>query len=152
MLFAPGTLGLSFARGPLRSAFPLCAGLCHIFLTIKSRSSLLWKPTATRMSSSAPYKSISTDNAPGAIGPYVQATVHNGTIYCSGCIPFDPKTMALVEGGIEVQAQRALDNLLGVVEAAGGDKSTVLKTSVFLKDVRTWLPEPIHFCESPLLT
>lgn len=43
--------------------------------------------------------------------------------------------MQLVEGGIEVQAQRSLDNLLAVVEAAGGDKSTILKVSVFLKDV-----------------
>lgn len=89
-------------------------------------------------SASAPYKSVSTDKAPSAIGPYVQATVHNGTIYCSGCIPFDPKTMTLVEGGIEAQTQRALDNLLAVVEAAGGDKSTVLKTSVFLKDVSAY--------------
>ncbi|CAO1619535.1 unnamed protein product [Parajaminaea phylloscopi] len=86
-------------------------------------------------SSAAPYKSISTDKAPSAIGPYVQATVHNGTIFCSGCIPFDPKTNACVEGGIEAQAQQSLDNLLAVVEASGGDKSTVLKTTVFLKDM-----------------
>lgn len=57
---------------------------------------------------SAPYKSISTDQAPSAIGPYCQATVHNGTIYCSGNIPFDPKTMQTVEGGVEAQTQQGV--------------------------------------------
>lgn len=85
--------------------------------------------------SSQPYQVISTDQAPGAIGPYSQAVVHNGTIYTSGAIPLDPKTMQLVEGGIEAQAKQAVENLLAVVHASGGDKSTVLKTTVFLKDV-----------------
>ena len=88
------------------------------------------------MSSEAtPYKIITTDKAPQAIGPYSQATVYNGTAYISGCIPFVPSTMTLVEGGIEAQAEQAMKNLLAVVEAAGSDKSHILKTSVFLKDM-----------------
>lgn len=81
------------------------------------------------------YQTISTPDAPSAIGPYSQAVVHNGTAYISGCIPFDPKSMQCVEGGVEAQAQRALDNLFAVVKAAGADKSSVLKTTVFLKDM-----------------
>ncbi|CAO1630555.1 unnamed protein product [Sympodiomycopsis kandeliae] len=85
--------------------------------------------------SSVPYKVTSTDKAPSAIGPYVQATVHNGVIYASGCIPLDPKTMELVTGSIEEQTQRSIDNLFAVVEASGGDKSTILKTTCFLADM-----------------
>lgn len=81
------------------------------------------------------YKTISTPNAPSAIGPYSQAVVHNGLAFVSGCIPFDPQTMQCVDGGVEAQAQRALDNLMAVVAAAGSDKSQVLKTTVFLKDM-----------------
>ena len=58
------------------------------------------------------YKTISTPNAPSAIGPYSQAVVHNGLAFVSGCIPFDPQTMQCVDGGVEAQAQRALDNLM----------------------------------------
>ncbi|KAL4399063.1 organonitrogen compound deaminase [Malassezia pachydermatis] len=81
------------------------------------------------------YKTVSTPNAPSAIGPYSQAVIHNGTVYVSGCIPFDPQTMQCVEGGIEAQAQRALDNLFAVVKASGSEPSKVLKTTVFLKDM-----------------
>lgn len=61
--------------------------------------------------------------------------MHNGLAFISGCIPFDPKTMSCVEGGIEAQAQRALDNLAAVVKASGSDLGHVLKTTVFLKDM-----------------
>ncbi|SHO79135.1 Similar to S.cerevisiae protein MMF1 (Mitochondrial protein required for transamination of isoleucine) [Malassezia sympodialis ATCC 42132] len=81
------------------------------------------------------YQTISTPNAPSAIGPYSQAVVYNGTAYVSGCIPFDPQTMQCVEGGIEAQAERAIQNLLNVVTAAGSDKSRILKTTVFMKDM-----------------
>ncbi|WFD23959.1 2-iminobutanoate/2-iminopropanoate deaminase [Malassezia equina] len=70
-----------------------------------------------------------------AIGPYSQAVVYNGTAYVSGCIPFDPQTMQCVDGGIEAQAERAIQNLLNVVTAAGSDKSHILKTTVFMKDM-----------------
>ncbi|KAI3618541.1 hypothetical protein CBS9595_002904 [Malassezia furfur] len=87
------------------------------------------------MSAAPAYRTVSTPNAPAAIGPYSQAVVHNGTAYLSGCIPFDPKTMQVVEGGVEEQATQALANLFAVAEAAGADKGRILKVNVFLKDM-----------------
>lgn len=91
--------------------------------------------TSVKMASDSPYKVVTTKDAPSAIGPYSQAVVHNGLIFCSGCIPFVPSTMQLVEGDIQAQAQQSLDNLLAIVEASGSDKSHILKTTVFLKDM-----------------
>ena len=77
-------------------------------------------------------KQISTENAPAAIGPYCQATVHNGFIFTSGQIPLDPATGAIVGDTIEPQAHRVCQNLLAVLAAAGSDLSKVLKTTCFL--------------------
>lgn len=107
-------------RGATRAAAPRALSVHNVPQTINTCRS---------------YKTIATPNAPSAIGPYSQAVVHNGTAFISGCIPFDPKSMQCVEGGVEAQAQRALDNLFAVVEAAGSDKAHVLKTTVFLKDM-----------------
>ena len=78
---------------------------------------------------------ISTPGAPAAIGPYVQAIVHGGMVYCSGVIPVDPATRAVVDGGITAQTERVLKSLAAVLEAAGSDLSKVVKTTVFLKDL-----------------
>ena len=78
---------------------------------------------------------IATDRAPTAIGPYSQATRHDGLIYSSGQIPLDPVTGQLIEGGIVEQTARVLENLTGVLEAAGAGLDSVLKTTVFLKDM-----------------
>jgi 2-iminobutanoate/2-iminopropanoate deaminase len=78
---------------------------------------------------------INTPNAPAAIGPYSQAAGWNGLIFCSGQIPLDPATGQLVEGGIEEQTARVLDNLRAVLEAAGASLETVLKTTIFVKDM-----------------
>lgn len=78
---------------------------------------------------------ISTDRAPKAIGPYSQAAVFNGLVFCSGQIPLDPATGALIEGGVAEQTARVLDNLSAVLEAAGSSLDCVLKTTVFLKDM-----------------
>jgi 2-iminobutanoate/2-iminopropanoate deaminase len=78
---------------------------------------------------------ISTASAPAAIGPYSQAIVHNGIAYLSGQIPLDPGTGQLVEGEIEVQTRRVLDNLGAVLTAAGASYASVLKTTIFLKDM-----------------
>jgi 2-iminobutanoate/2-iminopropanoate deaminase len=78
---------------------------------------------------------IATDRAPKAIGPYSQATRHNGLVYSSGQIPLDPVTGQLIEGGIVEQTARVLENLKGVLEAAGAGLDSVLKTTVFLKDM-----------------
>lgn len=80
-------------------------------------------------------KVISTDAAPQAIGPYSQAIVHNGIAYLSGQIPLDPATGQLVEGGIEEQAVRVLENLGAVLLACGSSYGQVLKTSIFVKDM-----------------
>lgn len=78
---------------------------------------------------------VSTTGAPAAIGPYVQAMVHGGMVYCSGVIPLDPATRAIVSGGVEAQADRVLLSLSEVLKAAGSDLSRVVKTTVFLKDL-----------------
>jgi len=80
-------------------------------------------------------KIISTQNAPAAIGPYVQGKVINGFLFASGQIPLNPATGAMVEGGIEAQARQALLNVKALVEAAGSDLSKVVKTTCFLKDI-----------------
>ena len=78
---------------------------------------------------------ISTDRAPKAIGPYSQAVVANGLVFASGQIPLDPATGILMEGDIAAQAERVLENLKAVLEAAGSSLDRVLRVTVFLKDV-----------------
>jgi 2-iminobutanoate/2-iminopropanoate deaminase len=80
-------------------------------------------------------ESIQTDRAPQAIGPYSQAIKANGFIFASGQIPLDPATMRVVEGGIEEQTNRVLDNLRVVLEAAGSSLDRVVKTTVYLADM-----------------
>lgn len=78
---------------------------------------------------------ISTDKAPAAIGPYSQAVRWNGMVFCSGQIPLDPATGQIVEGGIEAQTERVLENLKAVLEASGAGLETVLKTTIFVADL-----------------
>lgn len=80
-------------------------------------------------------KIISTDNAPAAIGPYVQATLVNGFLFTSGQIPLDPATNTLVTGDIKVQAHQACKNLMAVLAEAGMDASNVVKTTCFIKNM-----------------
>ena len=80
-------------------------------------------------------KTISTQNAPAAIGPYSQAIAVNGMLFASGQIPLDPKTGTLVEGGIEAQAERVMQNIKALLEAAGTDFSRVVKPTCFLRDM-----------------
>ncbi len=78
---------------------------------------------------------IATDKAPAAIGPYSQAVKVGNLLFTSGMIPIDPATNTLVEGGIEVQAERALENVKNLLEASGSSLDKVVKTVVFLKDM-----------------
>ncbi|MGZ8191057.1 MAG: RidA family protein [Methylococcaceae bacterium] len=78
---------------------------------------------------------IQTDKAPQAIGTYSQAVKVDHTVYLSGQIPLDPKTMTLVEGDIAAQITRVFENLKAVSEAAGGNLSDVVKLNVFLTDL-----------------
>lgn len=80
-------------------------------------------------------KQIATPNAPAAIGPYCQATVHNGLVFTSGQIPLDPATGAVVGASIEEQARRVMENLCAVLAAAGSSPGRVLKTTCFLADI-----------------
>jgi 2-iminobutanoate/2-iminopropanoate deaminase len=77
----------------------------------------------------------STDKAPAAIGPYSQATSHNGTLYCSGQIPLDPETMEIVGDTAAEQAEQVMKNLEAVLTEAGVDFSNVLKCTIFLADM-----------------
>ena len=76
---------------------------------------------------------VSTELAPKAIGPYSQAIKANGFVFTAGQIPLDPKTMEVVEGGIQEQTRQSLMNLEQVLKASGSDFSKVVKTTVFLK-------------------
>jgi reactive intermediate/imine deaminase len=78
---------------------------------------------------------IHTDHAPKAIGPYSQAVKAGNTIYLSGQIPLDPKTMELVSGDIEKEIRQVFENLKAVAEAAGGSLAKAVKVNVFLTDL-----------------
>ena len=78
-------------------------------------------------------RTVSTPDAPGAIGPYSQAIVHAGLVYCSGQVALDPATQSLVAGGIEEQTKQVLKNLGNVLAAAGSSLERVLKTTVYLQ-------------------
>jgi 2-iminobutanoate/2-iminopropanoate deaminase len=78
---------------------------------------------------------ISTDNAPGAIGPYSQAIKTGGMVYCSGQIPIDPVTGEFVSNDIAEQTEQVLKNLTAVLEAAQTSLANVVKTTVFLADM-----------------
>lgn len=83
----------------------------------------------------SPLETIQTPHAPAAIGPYSQAVVSDGWVFCSGQIPLDPATMELVGGDIAVQTDRVLSNLKAVLEASGASLQTVVKTTVYLSDM-----------------
>lgn len=80
-------------------------------------------------------KIIYTEDAPQAIGPYSQATVASGMVYCSGQIPLNPATMKVEAETIEEQTHQVLKNLLAVLKAAGSDVNDVVKTTCYLSDM-----------------
>lgn len=80
-------------------------------------------------------KTIATDKAPGAIGPYSQAKVSGNFLFASGQCPFDPATGAIVGNDITAQAEQACKNCVALAEGAGTDITKVLKTTCFLKDM-----------------
>jgi 2-iminobutanoate/2-iminopropanoate deaminase len=78
---------------------------------------------------------VKTKKAPAAIGPYSQAVVHNNIVYCSGQIALDAETMEIIEGGVEEQTRRVMENLNEVLLEAGSGFGKVLKCSIFLDDM-----------------
>ena len=80
-------------------------------------------------------QTITTPEAPAAIGPYSQAIRTGDTLWMSGQIPLDPASMQIVEGGIEAQATRVFDNMQAVLKAAGGNLDDIVKLSILLVDL-----------------
>ena len=80
-------------------------------------------------------KSVKSDKAPAAIGPYSQAVIAGGFLFSAGQIPLDPATGQIVDGGIAGQTERVMQNLQAVLEAAGLGWSSVVKTTVYLHDM-----------------
>jgi len=78
---------------------------------------------------------VSTPAAPGAIGTYSQAIASGRTVYLSGQIPLDPKTMTLVGGGIEAEVHQVFKNLAAVAKAAGGSLQHAVKVTIYMTDL-----------------
>ena len=83
-------------------------------------------------------KAIQTPHAPQPAGHYAQAIVHDGLVYVSGQLPIDPQSGERCTGSIEAQAERALRNVAAILEAAGSRTDLVLKTTVYVSDIRLW--------------
>jgi 2-iminobutanoate/2-iminopropanoate deaminase len=81
-------------------------------------------------------KPVATTAAPGAIGPYSQAIRLGNLLFCSGQIPLDPGTGQLVEGDIKAQTRKVLQNVAAVLEAGGSAPARLVKTTVFLTDLK----------------
>ncbi|MEM0994500.1 MAG: Rid family detoxifying hydrolase [Bacteroidota bacterium] len=81
---------------------------------------------------------INTENAPAPVGPYNQATQHNGTLYISGQIALDPATGELMTADIESETHQVMKNLQAVLEKAGLTFENVLKCSVFVSDMHNY--------------
>jgi 2-iminobutanoate/2-iminopropanoate deaminase len=79
-------------------------------------------------------QAVSTDSAPAALGPYSQAIIANGFVFCSGTAGIDPVTGTVAEG-IEAQAEQALRNLDAILAAAGASLATLVKTTIFYQNV-----------------
>lgn len=80
-------------------------------------------------------KKIYTKNAPEAIGPYSQAIQYDKLLFSSGQIPVDPENGAIVAGGIAAQAEQVMKNIGAILEKAGTEYASVLKTTCFLSDM-----------------
>ncbi len=85
--------------------------------------------------STSPLSAVHTDAAPRAIGPYSQAVVAQGFVFCSGQIALDPATNTIVEGDTRAQTVRVMENLRAVLAAAGSSFERVVKATIFLADL-----------------
>ncbi|MGI9044278.1 MAG: RidA family protein [Gemmatimonadaceae bacterium] len=80
-------------------------------------------------------KHVKTDKAPAAIGPYSQGTIAGGFLFSAGQIALDPATGQLIDGDIDAQTERVMENLQEVLDAAGSSWTEVVKTTVYLHDM-----------------
>ncbi|XLS30746.1 RidA family protein [Flavobacteriaceae bacterium M23B6Z8] len=83
-------------------------------------------------------KIIKTAKAPAPLGPYNQAVLHGETLYLSGQIPIDPATNELIDGTIEEETEQVMKNLKAVLAEAGMNFENVVKTSIFLSDMKNF--------------
>lgn len=84
-------------------------------------------------------KKVESQNAPAAIGPYSQAIIANGFLFCSGQLGIDPKTGQLVSGGVEREAEQVMKNLQEVLKAGGTALKDVVRCDIFLTDMNDFL-------------
>lgn len=87
------------------------------------------------MDTSKPIRAVQTDAAPRAIGPYSQAVIANGFVFCSGQIALDPVTGTVIDGDVRAQTERVMKNLSAVLSAAGAGFDRVVKTTIFLANL-----------------
>ncbi|WP_419061693.1 RidA family protein [Ellagibacter isourolithinifaciens] len=93
-------------------------------------------------------KTISTANAPAAIGPYVQGNIAGGLLFASGQIPLDPETGEIVGSTIEEQTAQVMKNVAAILEAAGTDFDRVVKTTCFLNDMNDFAAFNAEYAKS----
>jgi 2-iminobutanoate/2-iminopropanoate deaminase len=86
----------------------------------------------------SPKKTVQTETAPKALGPYAQAIVAGGMVYCAGQIPLDPASGNIVAGGIAEQTHQVLKNLDAVLKSVGSSLHKAVKTTVFIKDMNNF--------------
>ncbi len=83
-------------------------------------------------------KEVSSNQAPAAIGPYSQAIVHGGVVYCSGQIPLDPQTGQMKNSSIEEETHQVMKNLRAVLQAGGSDLHGVIRTTIYLQNLENF--------------
>lgn len=93
-------------------------------------------------------KTISTANAPAAIGPYAQGNIAGGLLFASGQIPLDPETGEIVGSTIEKQTAQVMKNVAAILEAAGTDFDHVVKTTCFLNDMNDFAAFNAEYAKS----
>lgn len=93
-------------------------------------------------------KTISTANAPAAIGPYAQGNIAGGLLFASGQIPLDPETGEIVGSTIEEQTAQVMKNVAAILEAAGTDFDQVVKTTCFLNDMNDFAAFNAEYAKS----
>ena len=93
-------------------------------------------------------KTISTANAPAAIGPYAQGNIAGGLLFASGQIPLDPETGEIVGSTIEEQTAQVMKNVAAILEAAGADFDHVVKTTCFLSDMNDFAAFNAEYAKS----
>ena len=93
-------------------------------------------------------KTISTANAPAAIGPYAQGNIAGGLLFASGQIPLDPETGEIVGSTIEEQTAQVMTNVAAILEAAGTDFDHVVKTTCFLNDMNDFAAFNAEYAKS----